>query len=1125
MPAVEAIFRAVLVEAGQPCGDSHIADGDECRLGEARPAEGRKATAEQVWKTRLSDEQRNQAVKQVELSAQRFGYPTGTPTKLETIPLAKLKPTQEGDDRINSSSEASAREIKIAAERDSERLRKMDVWPILVDGPSGKILDGNHRFSAAETLGDSHILALTLWPKGKRVTAGQPCGDSNISDEKECRLGGGDKAAEGKPASALSKWMATWYSKPGQKSPGEALAAMQKKAQAAPAQGKPFNPAKWEPQNEKDWHKPFVEPKPYVEPPDPKGVDAFRPETDEDERDSGVNGIGFAKLKSEPAYERIKDVPGLDDKPLPDISKKPWMHVATGAVIKEADGRIWVVAPKNGYAGYDNTFPKGTVDDEDGLSLQQSAHREVFEESGLRIRLTGHVGDFESDQSLTRYYLAERVGGSPYHHDGKETAAVKLATPEQLRAMLNRSRDRKILHTTQEKFSKEGTKISAASPKGITKPDTDALGRNILAKLTGVNEKWLAPVKPVFDALAAKAGNGAVSDADFIAAIKAAARTMPALFDRLDTKTLATALERAMGSAMANGAQRAMGVRPGQVEAGEYSEDLHPRDENGKFTDGGNGGSAADGKKDHPPILYHAFYKETGSGTAKREGFEVGNGGIFGLAPDAFSKMNPFEWRDYGDEVVAVHLNDIPGSKIFKAADQAEAVQRLFGDAAAAEFENDLEASDDPTEAYATADKKIIAALKKQGKWLIHYSNSEQFGNEYAVLDRRAIREVKDSAGKVSAGQPCGDSFISDDYECKSGGGSAPERPKFLTSNPVRQAENKAAVDAVEKAAKAGDVAALAKLAAHPSPKVAEYAAAWQKAGKGSPADKPKAAPAPVPAPKPQPEAEKAVVKPSQPGKPLPEALAGQVSALKAAHADHLKASEGEAHFTKPAVVKAQASLASTLLKGGAIVDAGVRLMEAGETAKAHALLGKLTKGAAKDAFQKSLANLGGLPVHDLGVLSEVEWMDTPYSGLAYCNMGTRKIAMGSNSTNTGDSRHELGHAIHSMYLQGDKNGEFASKVESLYDEAMAKANADPNLAKNKMSHETSEIAYGVAGRRGLDNSKENFAEHYRLYHREMFRERNEGKVGALAQYRQRHPEWAKLWDAHYTVGLMKLTT
>jgi ADP-ribose pyrophosphatase YjhB (NUDIX family) len=984
MPAVEEIFRSVLVEAGQPCGDSFIAAEKECRLGEGQASANGPRPGQVIpyddnpWKfTRYKNAPDNRGNIVTVADANRFRAALKSQGRLNedgrTVSLwhvtdadaaSKIeqagmipsgqsatgqswKATHSGyatyfhgtkaaaDENVANSEGLVAVEVRIPVTPKSliRFLPDEDVSLKKEYGPTA-LLNGE---SVAYIGGVPKESVRVHW-KG-RVKAGQPCGDSHISDEKECRLGGGEKAGPDKPASALSKWLGSWYSKPGQQSPGEALAAMQKKPapSTAPAHGKPYNPHKWEPQNELDWHKPFVEPKPYVEPPDPKGVDAFRPETDEDERESGVNGIGFAKHPVKLDYSRIKDVPGLDDEPLPEL--KPWMHVATGAVIKEADGRIWVVAPKNGWAGYDNTFPKGTVDDEDGLSLQQSAHREVFEESGLRIRLTGHVGDFASDQSLTRYYLAERVGGSPYHHDGKETAAVKLATPEQLRAMLNKTRDRKILHVTQEKFSKEGLKISAASPKRITKPDSDALGRNILANLTDVNEKWLAPVKPVFEELAAKAGNESVSDADFIAAIKAAARTMPALFGRLDTKTLATALERAMGSAMANGAQRAMGVRPGQVEAG----------------------------------------------------------------------------------------------------------------------------------------------------------------------------------------QPCGDSFIADEFVCKSGGGSAPERPKFLTSNPVRQAENKAAVEQVEKAAKAGDLAALAKLAAHPSPKVAEYAAAWQKAGKGSPAAPPKAVPAPVKAPKPQPAAEPAVVAALPPEKPLPEALAGEVKALQAAHADKLKVSAaGEGHFTKPGIVKAKAELASDLLKAGAIPDAGLRLMEAMSAAPSHALLAKLTSGGAKDALAKSLANLGTLPVHDLGVLSEVEWMDKPYGGLAYCNMATRKIAMGSNSTNTGDSRHELGHAIHSLYLQGDKHGAFASKVEALYADAMAKAKADPNLAKNKLSHEACETAYGVAGRRGLDDSKENFAEHYRLYHREMFRERNEGKAGALAQYRQRHPEWAKLWDAHYSVALME---
>ena len=43
-----------------------------------------------------------------------------------------------------------------------------------------------------------------------------------------------------------------------------------------------------------------------------------------------------------------------------------------------------------------------------------------------------------------------------------------------------------------------------------------------------------------------------------------------------------------------------------------------------------------------------------------------------------------------------------------------------------------------------------------------------------------------------------------------------------------------------------------------------------------------------------------------------------------------------------------------------------------------------------------------------------------------------------------------------------------------------------------------------------------------RLYHREIYRDRNEGGNGKyIDQYRTRHPKWADLWDAHYTAALI----
>ena len=86
----------------------------------------------------------------------------------------------------------------------------------------------------------------------------------------------------------------------------------------------------------------------------------------------------------------------------------------------------------------------------------------------------------------------------------------------------------------------------------------------------------------------------------------------------------------------------------------------------------------------------------------------------------------------------------------------------------------------------------------------------------------------------------------------------------------------------------------------------------------------------------------------------------------------------------------------------------------------------------------------------------------------------------------------------------------------------MAKVKADPKGLHTKQSHEWYEEHYGVAGRRSLDNWEENFAEHYRIYHRNIYQDRHEGGKGKfLAGYRKRHPGMAAIFDAYYTAGLL----
>lgn len=140
---------------------------------------------------------------------------------------------------------------------------------------------------------------------------------------------------------------------------------------------------------------------------------------------AGASATHFVALAEEPPFE-----------PAPD------MRSAAGVVIHERDGRIWVVHPTNGFAGYRATFPKGTIDGD--RSLQATAIVECFEESGLLVRLTGVVGDFDRSASRTRYYTAVRIGGSPAAM-GWESQAVSLVPPTRLPALADSIHDRPVL--------------------------------------------------------------------------------------------------------------------------------------------------------------------------------------------------------------------------------------------------------------------------------------------------------------------------------------------------------------------------------------------------------------------------------------------------------------------------------------------------------------------------------------------------------------------------------------------------------------------------------------------------------------------------------------------------------
>lgn len=156
-----------------------------------------------------------------------------------------------------------------------------------------------------------------------------------------------------------------------------------------------------------------------------------------------LNGLAFARWTDAPrthqGWEALASASPVSE---PAFVPPTGLEPAAGAVVIEPDGRFWLASPSNGFGGYVNTFPKGTVDK--GASLQATALKEVFEESGLRVRLTAHLADVRRSTSCTRYYLARRVGGHPADM-GWESQAVHLVPRERLAHFLTNSNDAKLL--------------------------------------------------------------------------------------------------------------------------------------------------------------------------------------------------------------------------------------------------------------------------------------------------------------------------------------------------------------------------------------------------------------------------------------------------------------------------------------------------------------------------------------------------------------------------------------------------------------------------------------------------------------------------------------------------------
>ncbi|WP_020654432.1 NUDIX hydrolase [Massilia niastensis] len=160
-----------------------------------------------------------------------------------------------------------------------------------------------------------------------------------------------------------------------------------------------------------------------------------------------LNGLPFDEWRDAPSsnedWDKVEGQIPLDE---PAFVIPPGKAAAAGVAIREPDGRIWLVSPSNGFGGYAVTLPKGRIDS--GVNLQATAIREAFEESGLKVRIKAWLADASRTLTYTRYYLAERVGGTPASM-GWESQAVHLVPPTALPRMLTHANDLPLLAALQ----------------------------------------------------------------------------------------------------------------------------------------------------------------------------------------------------------------------------------------------------------------------------------------------------------------------------------------------------------------------------------------------------------------------------------------------------------------------------------------------------------------------------------------------------------------------------------------------------------------------------------------------------------------------------------------------------
>jgi 8-oxo-dGTP pyrophosphatase MutT (NUDIX family) len=142
---------------------------------------------------------------------------------------------------------------------------------------------------------------------------------------------------------------------------------------------------------------------------------------------------------------------------------------AGGIVIRHESGRAWFVvgSRRRDRDGWTWTLPKGTP--KTGETTEETALREVAEETGLEVRITGPLDSIEywfvqSGQRIHKtvhYFLMEPIGGDLAAHD-HEFEQVRWITFAESRSVLTFETERALVARAAEMIGEVASPASGA---------------------------------------------------------------------------------------------------------------------------------------------------------------------------------------------------------------------------------------------------------------------------------------------------------------------------------------------------------------------------------------------------------------------------------------------------------------------------------------------------------------------------------------------------------------------------------------------------------------------------------------------------------------------------------------